>query len=93
MQVYGPAANATASGKLRCSSMFLLAHDVISFKAAAFRVCRVSCPPIPGEGVGFGELAGILDVIPDAVYHLPGVLDDGLGIVHGIEAAAVFYLL
>ena len=49
----------------------LLCEHVVAFKTAALAFAGNVADPLEGQVLGLGELAGVLDVIPDAIDDLP----------------------
>ena len=68
----------------------LLGDGVESREAAAFTFAREESRPLQREVFSLRELAGVLDVVPDAVNHAPEFEFDPFGVGHRVQAAAVF---
>ena len=90
MQINGPAAE---GDRVRVAALFddvLLREDQIALEATALALAGDRADPFERQGLGFGKLAGVLDVIPDAVDDFPQLPLDLLAVVNGVERAAPF---
>lgn len=90
VQVDGPAA---VSHGVVVGVLFddvLLGDGVESREAAAFTFAGEESRPLQREVFSLRELAGVLDVVPDAVNHAPEFEFDLLGVGHRVQTAAVF---
>ena len=90
MEIERPATDGDGIGVLALLDHVLLDEDVIALEAAALAFARDGADPFESHCFGLRELAGILDIVPDAVDHLPEFPLDLLGVVDGVAASAVF---
>jgi len=68
----------------------LLDEDVIAFETPALAFARYQADPFKRHGLGAGEVAGVLDIVPDPIHDPPQLPFDPLGIVDCVQATAVF---
>ena len=89
MQIDRPAAEGNGVGVRALLDDVLLGEHVVAFEATALALAGDGADPFQRHGFGLGKLAGVLDVVPDAVDDLPQLPLDRLGLVDRVEAAAV----
>ena len=66
----------------------LLDHHVVPLEAAALALAGDRADPLEGQVRRVGELARVLDVIPDSVGDAPELPLDRLAVVDGVEITA-----
>ncbi len=89
VQVDGPAAKGDGIVEVALLDDVLLGEHVGALEAAALALAGNVADPLQRQVLGIGKLARILDVVPDAVDHLPQLPLDGLGLVDGVQSPAV----
>ena len=89
MQVDRPAAEGDRVVEVALLDDVLLGEHVVALEAAALAFAGDVADPLQRQGLGLGKLARVLDVVPDAVDHLPELPLDRLGLVDGVEPPAV----
>jgi hypothetical protein len=90
MQVNGPAAEGDGVGVLAAFDEVALGEHVRSLEATALAFAGDEANPFEGDVGGVGEVAGVVDVVPDAIGHFPQLVLDELGLVDRIEPPAPF---
>src|SRR3546814_20017603 len=68
-----------------------LRQHVFPFETAALPLAWYHPYPLKCHRLRLGEFPRVLDVIPDAVYHLPELPLDAFGVMHVVQPDAVFY--
>ncbi len=87
VQVDGPAAERHPVGELALAEDVALVEDVVAEEAPVLALAGHRAHPFQRHGVRV-ELAGVLDVVPDAVDDRPQLVADALVVVHRVELAA-----
>ena len=90
MQIHGPTAVGENVFEVGLLDKVLLADHVVALEAAALALARNSTDPLEVHRFSLGELAGVLEVVPDSVDDFPQLPLDVFGLVDGVEASAVF---
>ena len=90
MKVNGPAAVRDRVVEDPLLHDILLSQHVRPLEAPALALARDQPHPLQRQVRGIGELARVLDVVPDPVNDLPEFPLDRLGVVHGVAPAAPF---
>jgi hypothetical protein len=67
----------------------MLREDVVALEASALALAGDHAHPLERQVFRLREFPRILDVVPDPVNDLPEFPLDALGVVHGVEQAAV----
>ncbi len=88
VEVDGPAAEGDTVGELPLLQNVLLAQHVVAEEAAVLALARKAADPLQRQVLGIRELAGVLDVVPDAHDHGLQFVADQLVVVDGVEFAA-----
>lgn len=88
VEVDGPAAEGDPVLELALLEDVLLGEDVVAEEAAVLALAGEAADPFQGEVRRVGELAGVLDVVPDAHDHGLEFVADALVVVDGVEFAA-----
>ena len=90
VEVDGPAAETYGVVEDCLLDDVLLRKHHVAFETAALALTGNHADPLQGKRVGSRELAGVFDVVPDAVGDAPELPLDLFGVVHCVERAAVF---
>ena len=90
MEVYSPAAVRYCVVVGALPDDILLREGVETKHAARLSLAGDGAHPLEGIGSHFGEVARVLDVVPDAVDHFPQLALDFFGVVDCVEPATVF---